>query len=154
MKGRIAAIALIAFLGMVDTFYLSIKRDTGPVPCHITKGCNDVLTSPYSEIKGTGIPISAVGLLFYLTVFSLATFVLFDSLGAREFLRFLFWPAIAAFLVSVGLTGIQAFVLKAFCEYCLASAGLVTGIFLLTLGKPAARSKSATGVDAIKQTSR
>jgi uncharacterized membrane protein len=30
------------------------------------------------------------------------------------------------------LVGIQAFVLKAFCEYCLASAAFMTAIFVLS----------------------
>ena len=142
MRTRALAIALVAFLGMVDTFYLSIKRNAGPIPCHVTRGCNDVLTSPYSEIKGTGIPISSLGLVFYLTVFSCAVF---ESFGSGHFLKWIFWPALAAFLISIALTGIQAFVLKAFCEYCLVSAGLVTTIFLLSLSlrQPSAVSRQS-----------
>jgi len=111
---------------MVDTFYLSVKRDTGPIPCHVTEGCNDVLTSRYSELAG--VPISWFGLAFYVAVFGAAVFELF---GSPKALSWIFWPAAAAFVVSAGLTGIQAFALEAFCEYCLLSAALVTTIFLL-----------------------
>ena len=127
MKIRTLAIALVAFIGMIDTFYLSIKRDSGPIPCHVTQGCNDVLTSDFSE--AAGIPISWFGLLFYLFVFSGAVF---EAAGAARTQRWIFWAAAAAFVVSLGLTGIQAFVLRAYCEYCLVSAGLVTTIFLLS----------------------
>jgi uncharacterized membrane protein len=110
---------------MVDTLYLSLTRDTGPAVCHVTEGCGDVLTSVYSEIGG--IPISWFGFGFYFFVFAMAAFGL---AGDRATLRFLRWPTLAALLVSGVLTGIQAFVLEAWCEYCLTSAALSTLIFL------------------------
>lgn len=127
MNWRAILIATLAFVGMIDTFYLSAKRGSGPIPCNITTGCNDVLTSAYSELGG--IPISWFGLVFYVVVFSLSVFALSGMPGT---LSWIFWPASAAFLVSVLLTGIQAFALKAYCEYCLASAALSTAIFLLS----------------------
>jgi uncharacterized membrane protein len=129
MRFRSLAIGLLSFVGMVDTFYLSLKRDAGAIPCHVTRGCNDVLTSRFSELAG--IPISWFGLFFYLFVFSAAVF---EISGTAKTLRWVFWPALAAFIISIGLTGIQTFVLEAFCEYCLLSGALMTGIFLLSLG--------------------
>ena len=125
MKTRAVAIALVAFVGMLDALYISLIRDAGTIPCHITHGCTDVLTSRYSELGG--IPISLFGLAFYFAVFSLAVFQFFGS----NSLKWIFWPAGAALIVSALLTGIQTFILKAFCEYCLLSAGLVLTIFLL-----------------------
>ena len=57
MKLRPMLIALLAFIGMIDALYLSIKRNSGPIPCHITRGCTDVLTSKYSEVAG--VPLTA-----------------------------------------------------------------------------------------------
>ena len=125
---RVLMMALIAFLGMVDTFYISIKRGGPPVACHVTQGCNDVLTSKYSTLAG--IPISWFGLAFYFTVFSTAVFAL---TGSARAIRLVFWPAMAAFLISLTLVGIQAFVIHAYCEYCLMSALFSTSIFLLSL---------------------
>ena len=127
MNGRVLAIALIAFLGMMDTFYISIKRGGPPVACHVTKGCNDVLTSRFSTLAG--IPISWFGLAFYLAVFSCAVF---ELSGAARLVHLIFWPALLGFLVSLSLTSIQAFVLHAYCEYCLMSAAFVSTIFTLT----------------------
>src|SRR5262245_37682837 len=127
MNKRVLAIALLAFLGMVDTFYITISsRQETTIPCHVTEGCNDVLTSTYSKLAG--IPISLFGLAFYLSAFSCAVA---ELTGAAKLTRLLFWPALAAFLVSVSLTSIQAFVLEKYCEYCLASALLSTSIFAL-----------------------
>src|SRR5581483_6500003 len=119
MKTRSAVIALLAFIGMVDALYLSIKRNAGPIPCHVTRGCTDVLTSKYSEIAG--IPLSSIGLVFYFTVFSLTIFTLFEDPERpnRKLAGVLFYLTGAALVVSALLVGIQAFILKAFCEYCL-----------------------------------
>ncbi len=132
MNKRVLAIAIVAFLGMVDTFYISLKRGGPPVPCHVTKGCNDVLTSRYSTLAG--IPIAWFGLAFYLVVFSCAAF---ELTGAARLMHLVYWPALLGFLISLSLTSIQAFVIHAFCEYCLMSAGFVTTIFLLSKRTPA-----------------
>ena len=132
MKTRSAVIALLAFIGMVDALYLSLKRNAGPIPCHVTQGCTDVLTSKYSEIAG--VPLSWFGLAFYVVIFSLAVFKIFEDpkhpMGQP--LGWVFYLSGAALVVSALLVGIQAFILKAFCEYCLLSAALVLAIFLLS----------------------
>ncbi len=51
MKQRATAIGVVAFLGMVDALYLTVMRGIH-VPCSVTGGCNEVLTSPYSEVFG------------------------------------------------------------------------------------------------------
>lgn len=127
MNKRAVAIALISFIGMIDALYLSLKRNAGPIPCHVTRGCTDVVTSQYSALLG--IPISVFGLVFYLFVFSLAVFQLS---GTGNTLKWIFWPAAAAVAISALLVGIQAFALHAYCEYCLLSAILVLAIFLLS----------------------
>jgi uncharacterized membrane protein len=132
MKFRIALIALLAFLGMIDAFYLSMKRNAGPIPCHITHGCTDVLTSKYSTVGP--IPLSWIGVAFYLTIFSLAIFKIFEDprQPAAQLLYGIFYLSGVALVVSALLVGVQAFILHAFCEYCLFSAALVLTIFLAT----------------------
>ena len=132
MKIRSALIASFSFIGMVDALFLSIKRNAGPIPCHVTHGCTDVLTSKYSEIGG--IPLSWFGLAFYVTIFSLAVMKLFeDADHPLSFpLQAVFYLTGAGVVVSALLVGIQAFILKAFCEYCLLSAALVLTMFLIS----------------------
>jgi uncharacterized membrane protein len=131
MKLRFAAIALLAFTGMVDALYLSFKRNAGPIPCHITHGCTDVLTSKYSAIAG--IPLSWFGLAFYIVMFSMVIVRLFEDPEhpLERLSSVIFYLAGTALIISAFLVGIQAFILKAFCEYCLLSAGLALTIFLL-----------------------
>ena len=120
------SVAFLAFLGMIDTLYLSLSRPSGPPPCHVTLGCEDVLTSVYSEVAG--IPLSWFGLAFYGVVFGAAVF---EASGNTRTIHLLIWPATIALIASIALTGIQMFVLEAYCEYCLGSAALSTGIFLV-----------------------
>jgi uncharacterized membrane protein len=138
VKIRTIALVLIAFLGLVDTLYLGIKRGK-PVPCSITTGCEEVLNSSYSAVAG--VPISWFGFAFYLAVFSASVFALF---GSENLLRLVFWPALAGFVISMGLLAIQAFVLRAYCQYCLASAGLVT-LILICSPKPSRRPRGGEG---------
>src|SRR5579884_1467761 len=125
MKLRFVAIALLTFTGMVDALFLSIKRNAGPIPCHVTHGCTDVLTSKYSAIGP--VPLSSIGLVFYVTIFSLAIFKALEDPAhpLRAPLAAIFYLTGAGLVISALLVGIQAFILKAFCEYCLVSAGLV-----------------------------
>ncbi len=129
MRARTLALVVLPFLGLIDTLYLGLKRGK-PVQCSITSGCEEVLNSAYSTLAG--IPISWFGFAFYLTVFSCAVFAMF---GEERVLRWLFWPILAAFIVSMGLVGVQAFVLHAYCQYCLGSAILVT-LILVASPKP------------------
>jgi uncharacterized membrane protein len=116
---------------MVDALYLSIKRNAGPIPCHVTHGCTDVLTSKYSEIAG--VPLSWFGLAFYITIMSLMVFKVFEDVEHPLTLPLnaVFYLTGAGLVVSALLVGVQAFILKAFCEYCLLSAALVLTMFLL-----------------------
>jgi uncharacterized membrane protein len=66
MKQRATAIGVVAFLGMVDALYLTVMRGVH-VPCSVTGGCNEVLTSPYSEVSAFLCPM--IGLAFYFSVF-------------------------------------------------------------------------------------
>jgi uncharacterized membrane protein len=132
MKIRPVLIALLAFTGMVDALYLSIKRNSGPIPCHITQGCTDVLSSKYSVVLG--VPLSSIGLAFYITILSLAVFTIFEDPNRplTRLIAAVFYLSGMALVVSALLVGVQAFILKAYCEYCLLSAALVLTIFLVS----------------------
>jgi uncharacterized membrane protein len=126
MKQRATAIGVVAFLGMVDALYLTVMRGVH-VPCSATGGCNEVLTSPYSEVLG--IPLSMIGLAFYFTVFCLAVM---DAFEVAHLLRWVFWLALPGFVITLVLLYLQAFVILHFCQYCLASAAFVSTIFLIS----------------------
>lgn len=113
-----AAAALLALAGLADSIYLTVEHLAGrSVPCTITGGCEQVLNSAYSTVGP--VPLSGLGALAYFTAFSLATLAAFGNRKAGDLMLYLVAIMLA---VSVYLFALQAFVLKAFCQFCLLSA--------------------------------
>lgn len=113
--------ALASLFGLIDAIYLTVQHLTGQnVECIASVGCETVLASHYAAIGR--VPLAAIGAAAYFASFSLATLAAFRHAHAREF--FLGLTA-NMFAVTCWLLYIQAFILHAFCDYCLLSAGLV-----------------------------
>lgn len=119
----------IALVGMFDALYLTVQHLTGKsVKCSVTHGCSVVLSSAYATIAG--IPTAAFGILAYFTAFSLATLAAFGYGWARLGLLAVVVPMV---LTSLWLFYLQAFVLHAFCQFCLLSAALTVLLTCLAL---------------------
>lgn len=113
-----AAAALLALVGLADSIYLTIEHLSGrAVRCTITSGCEEVLTSAYASIGS--VPLAGVGAIAYFTAFSLATLAAFGNRRAGDLL---FYLVALMLMVSIYLFILQAFVLHAFCQFCLLSA--------------------------------
>jgi uncharacterized membrane protein len=120
-----SAAALLALIGLAEAIYLTVMNLTGEtVLCGDSSDCFKVLGSAYSRIGR--FPLAALGALAYFTVFSCAVYAAFGYYRART----LFVIVVTAmFLTTLWLLYVQAFLLHAFCRYCLFSAAL---IFILT----------------------
>lgn len=119
-RGFYLAAAFLSLVGLADSIYLTIERLAGhAVRCTITNGCNEVLGSAYATIMG--VPLSALGALAYFTVFSLAILTAFGYQTARALL---FYLVALMLLFTIWLFILQAFVLHAFCQFCLLSAAI------------------------------
>lgn len=119
--------ALISFMGFVDAAYLAVKWYTGGViPCSIFESCDIVTKSVYGDIAG--IPISLLGALYYLTILLIVIYY-FDKKSVKA-LRTAAWLTIIGMVTSVILISIMAFVLKAYCLYCIISATTSTLLFI------------------------
>jgi uncharacterized membrane protein len=120
--------ALLALVGLGDAVYLTVEHLTGAtLQCSITHGCAEVLGSRFATVGN--IPLAALGAAAYFTVFSLATLAAFGYPATRKLLAAL---VALMFLFTLWLLYLQAFVLHAFCQYCLLSAS-VTTLLALTL---------------------
>lgn len=112
------AAAVIALVGLADAVYLTVMHFRNEiVPCSLVEGCEKVLTSTYAEIGG--VPIAAFGAAAYFLAFSLA---LLAAYGNR-----LMWTLFRAQVTlmaayTLWLLYLQAFVIGAFCQFCLLSA--------------------------------
>lgn len=113
--------ALVSLVGIADSIYLTVEHLSGrSVRCTIVAGCSQVLSSAYASLNG--VPLALIGTIAYFTVFSLATLAAFDYKWAGKLLAAIVG---AMFLTTLWLLYLQAFVIKAFCQFCLLSA-LVT----------------------------
>lgn len=120
---------LVALVGLADSVYLTVQHLSGKsVKCTVTNGCSAVLGSKYAMIAG--IPTAAFGALAYFAAFSLATLAVFGYEQARTGLAILVVPM---FLMTCWLFYLQAFVLHAFCEFCLLSATMTLTLTALAI---------------------
>lgn len=118
MSKQLAIIAaVIGCFGLLDSGYLTIKHLQGS---YIRCGdeCSAVLGSRYAE-GIAGIPLAGFGAMAYAGVIIAALAAAAGSPIGRRFLAVIA-PLMA--LVSLWLLYLQAFVIHAFCKYCLASA--------------------------------
>lgn len=127
------AIAVLALVGLMVSTYLAMYKlgYLGVIQCTIG-GCEKVQSSRFAFFLGQPVAVWGVGA--YVTLLALAVLGLQPRFsGAR-------WVALALFGVSaVGvvfsgyLTYLEAFVIHAWCQWCVISAILVTLIFLLSI---------------------
>lgn len=117
----------VALIGLGDSIYLTIHHLTGEkVPCSVVEGCEQVLSSSYAEIAG--IPLATFGAAAYFVAFSLAILAAFGN----RLTWTLFGVQVALMAIfTAWLVYLQAFVIEAFCQFCLLSAG--TTLILLTI---------------------
>ncbi len=127
-KLPIAAV-VVALAGLADSIYLTVHHLTAePVPCSIISGCETVLTSSYAEIAG--VPLAAFGALTYFAAFSLALLAVFGD--RRMWMIFGIVSSVMA-LFTLWLLYLQAFVIGAFCQFCLISAATSLTLFAIAL---------------------
>ena len=121
--------AIVALGGLADSIYLTVKHLTaGVVPCSIIDGCEQVLTSSYAEFYG--VPTAAFGVAAYIAAFALAIPAAF---GNRR-MWFLFGILVSVMTVFTGwLLYLQAYVIEAFCQFCLISAATTVSLFIIFL---------------------
>lgn len=121
---------ILGFIGFLGAAYLTILhyKNVFP-PCSIAYGCETVLSSKFATIFE--VPIALLGSFFYLIVLILAVLLLTHPRLAIK--RVLLVLTVSGFIVSVILVYIQAFLLHAFCQYCLLSEAILTILLLASL---------------------
>ena len=129
--------AIVALAGLADATYLSVQAFTGEtLSCGGSPDCFRVLGSSYSKVRG--FPVALLGALAYFCVFALATFAASGYARARTFLI----PIIVAmFLATLWFLYVQAFVLHAYCRYCLFSAAITFLLAGLLIAAPSSQQQ-------------
>jgi uncharacterized membrane protein len=75
------------------------------------------------------IPLALLGTLFYLGMMILCVLILVE--GMKQLLKLYYIGAIWGFIFSVYLFLLQWLVIKSFCQYCLLSEAVATGLLIL-----------------------
>jgi uncharacterized membrane protein len=108
---------VLAVLGIGIAGYLVYVHyaDIDPV-CNIAHGCHKVQTSEYAKLAG--VPVALLGLLGYVAVLG----ALLAPQGVAALV------ALVGFGFSMYLTYRELFTIDAICQWCVASAILMTGL--------------------------
>lgn len=138
-EGTLQKVAtFIAAFGIGVASYIAIEAAGGSAPTCIagSSGCETVANSGYSHLFG--INIAVFGIVGYVLL-------LIASLGRGDGARMAgFGVSLVGFGYSVYLTYLELFKIEAICQWCVASAVLMTILFGLSaarmvgyVGKPA-----------------
>lgn len=113
---------VLAVLGVGVAGYLVYVHyaDVDPV-CNIAHGCHKVQTSEYAKLAG--VPVALLGLLGYITL--LGALLVRQTELARMVAALV---ALVGFGFSMYLTYRELFTIDAICQWCVASAILMTGL--------------------------
>ncbi len=119
------AILILCLLGIADAGYLTYVHYAGlKVLCLSSGGCETVQASPWSKLDG--VPVAVLGLAGYLAI--LATLPIRTELGRATN----FGITLIGFGFSMYLTYRELFTIHAICQWCVASAVLMTALTVLT----------------------
>lgn len=125
---------LLSLAGFLVSWYIYIKKKKNePMACLIRDDCNQVVRSKYNHMFG--IPNEVVGMAYYAAT---AAGVLLLGRGFTALFGISVWSALIvaggiAAISTLILLVIQAFVLRQWCDYCIASALITIAIFGLEI---------------------
>lgn len=138
------AALVMALAGAGVAGYLVVENLQGRTGvCTVVHGCATVQNSEYGKLFG--VPVSVPGLALYVVLATTA------GAWAAGWPLERAWTAVLGFAGSLGgfafsmyLTAIEAFVLEAWCIYCIVSAVLMTGIVAVWTCVLAVERRAAT----------
>ncbi len=124
-------IFILTLVGLVVSAYLAYEYNlSGPINCPIGgKGCDIVRTSQYSSFLGISIPY--LGIVFYITLAFLTIWLTQSYNKIIDLARFLI--SFSGFVFGVYLTYLEAFVIGAYCFWCVTS--FIISIIILIFSK-------------------
>lgn len=125
------ALIVLPLIGLMISGYLwSAKAGATAFICGGMSDCESVNMSFYSSIGG--IPIAAAGAMMYLALTGLGIMTVRQGRKANPTLILVaFALAFSGALYSLYLTGVEAFVLRAYCIWCLCSWIIITALAVL-----------------------
>lgn len=130
-RDRLELLLIVAGIGIAA--YLTYVKLFGLEPyCAGVGDCEVVQTSPYAELFGIPVAVLGLGAYFALLVLWLVRRSDWQGLGYLSGVG-LFFVSLVGVLFSAYLTYLELFVIEAICPWCVASAIVMTAIFVLAL---------------------
>lgn len=126
-------IAILALIGVLISTYMQMYHMglLGAILCG-SGGCEVVQNSPWAEFYG--VPVPLLGLLGYGGLLTLAMLGIQPRFAAdRRIAALLLAGGIIGFGFSMYLTYLEAFVINAWCRWCIGSAILATLLLVAAL---------------------
>jgi uncharacterized membrane protein len=136
-SGSQLALLVLALAGMADAIYLTLVHYNDQIslacPQNAVFNCAHVITSTYSYVPGTSLPISLPGLAWCLVVAALALAGIFldDEQGWLRITQFA-WTLLGL-LTALYLVYVEIVLLHNICIWCTVLHALILVMFLLTL---------------------
>jgi uncharacterized membrane protein len=125
--------ALVSLAGIFVGVYLTLYKFgvIGSLVCNVGS-CEKVQSSKYSMFLG--LPVATWGIGFYLLMLALSIASMQDRYAESRGLSLaMLLVAGWGVLFTAWLNYLEAFVINAWCEWCLGSAAMVLVLFLLAL---------------------
>ena len=137
--------AVLSLVGLLVAVYLTLHRVgvIGTLACGADGGCSTVQTSSYATFMG--VPVPFIGLAGYLLMFLVSLKAASGVRDERRTAIALISLSAIAFAFSVYLTALEAFVIHAWCRWCVVSAVIATLIFLCSLPEAARLRRESVG---------
>lgn len=134
------ALAVVSLLGLALAIYLTAVRvGGGDLACVVGGGCDVVQNSEYATL--VGIPVPVLGILGY------AGFLLAAALPGPLGRALGLFNGLVALAFSGWLTYVEAFILEAWCAWCVTSAILVTIATALTIARVIVGNRADAAAD-------
>jgi len=137
--------ALISLLGLFLGAYLTLYKFgyVGSLVCNVSS-CEQVQTSRWSMF--IGLPVATWGLGFYVVMLVLALVGMQPSFEDSSAISLaLLAMASVGLVFTAWLNYLEAFVINAWCEWCIASALMVVALFGFALADWRARGRYHSG---------
>jgi uncharacterized membrane protein len=149
---RRQAIVLLALVGLLVATYLWLYKigAIGQLQCG-TGSCEYVQASRFAELLG--VPVALYGVAGYGLLLGVGLLGLQPRFAAdRRVTALLAALATAGFAFTLYLTAIELFVLRAVCRWCVASAAIMTALWVLAVtglrGAPGGAATASTSPPA------
>lgn len=122
-------IFVFSLLGLgVSVFLLYEYSLSGPVVCPLGGGCDIVRSSIYSHFLGISLPV--LGIAFYLMM-AILSIAHSQNLTGKALLKLQLFISVIGVSFGIYLTYLEAFVIKAYCFWCVLS--FIISIVILAL---------------------